>query len=156
MPDDYGYEHDSSFYFSIDQFRIDSLDKATLPKFEFPGTFYSNNIFDPLEAKLVTMPDNSFGFDLDIDKNGVSAYKNKINVYENIKVDSTGLYASGSFNYNQLTVFSDKIRLFPDSASGFSDKSFIYNGYSKTKEINYPDMELSNLEFSFVELAVTS
>ena len=149
MPDDYGYEHDSSFYFSIDQFRIDSLDKATLPKFEFPGTFYSNNIFDPLEAKLVTMPDNSFGFDLDIDKNGVSAYKNKINVYENIKVDSTGLYASGSFNYNQLTVFSDKIRLFPDSASGFSDKSFIYNGYSKTKEINYPDMELSNLEFSF-------
>ena len=149
MPDDYGYEHDSSFYFSIDQFRIDSLDKATLPKFEFPGTFYSNNIFDPLEAKLVTMPDNSFGFDLDIDKNGVSAYKNKINVYENIKVDSTGLYASGSFNYNQLTIFSDKIRLFPDSASGFSDKSFIYNGYSKTKEINYPDMELSNLEFSF-------
>ena len=149
MPDDYGYEYDSSFYFSIDQFRIDSLDKATLPKFEFPGTFYSNDIFDPLEAKLVTMPDNSFGFDLDIDKNGVSAYKNKINVYENIKVDSTGLYASGSFNYNQLTIFSDKIRLFPDSASGFSDKSFIYNGYSKTKEINYPDMELSNLEFSF-------
>lgn len=149
MPDDYGYEYDSSFYFSIDQFRIDSLDKATLPKFEFPGTFYSNNIFDPLEAKLVTMPDNSFGFNLDLDKSGLPAYKNKINVYENIKVDSTGLYASGSFKYNQLTIFSDKIRLFPDSASGFSDKAFIYNGYSKTKAINYPDMELSNSEFSF-------
>ncbi len=149
MPDDYGDEYDSSFYFSINQFRIDSLDKATLPKFEFPGTFYSNNIFDPLEAKLVTMPDNSFGFDLDIDKSGIPAYKNKINVYENIKVDSTGLYASGSINYNQLTIFSDKIRLFPDSVKGFTDKAFIYSGYSRTKEINYPDMELSNSEFSF-------
>ena len=149
MPEDYGFEYDSSFYFSIDQFRIDSLDKATLPKFEFPGTFYSNNILEPLEARLVTMPDNSFGFDLDIDKGGVPAYKNKINLYENIKVDSTGLYASGSFNYNQLTIFSDKIRLFPDSAYGFSDKAFIYSGLSKTNQINYPDMELSNTEFSF-------
>ena len=39
MPEDYGPEYDSSFYFSIDQFRIDSLDKSTLPKFEFQVHF---------------------------------------------------------------------------------------------------------------------
>ena len=44
MPEVYGPEYDSSFYFAIDQFRIDSLDKSSLPKFEFPGTFYSHNI----------------------------------------------------------------------------------------------------------------
>ena len=46
LPEEYGEEYDSSFYFSIDQFQIDSLDKSSLPKFEFPGTFFSNKIFD--------------------------------------------------------------------------------------------------------------
>mgnify|MGYP000160249677 FL=1 len=44
LPEEYGEEYDSSFYFSIDQFQIDSLDKSSLPKFEFPGTFFSNKI----------------------------------------------------------------------------------------------------------------
>ena len=153
MPEDYGPEYDSSFYFSIDQFRIDSLDKSTLPKFEFPGTFYSNNIFNPLEAKLITMPDNSFGFDLALEEKGIPAYDSKINVFENLKVDSTGLYADGSISYNQLRVFSKKIRLFPDSVSGFTDKAFLYRGYSKSKDFNYPDMDFSNSKFSFYNLS---
>ena len=153
MPEDYGPEYDSSFYFSIDQFRIDSLDKSTLPKFEFPGTFYSNNIFNPLEAKLITMPDNSFGFDLALEEKGIPAYDSKINVFENLRVDSTGLYADGSISYNQLRVFSKKIRLFPDSVSGFTDKAFLYRGYSKSKDFNYPDMDFSNSKFSFYNLS---
>tara|TARA_B100001989_G_scaffold231869_1_gene190800 strand:+ start:3617 stop:8161 length:4545 start_codon:yes stop_codon:yes gene_type:complete len=148
MPNEYGSTYDSSFYFTIDQFQIDSLDKSTLPKFEFSGTFYSNNIFMPLEAQLVTMPDNSFGFDLDIGENGISAYNNKIHVFEKLKVDSTGLYAEGNFTYNQLRVFSNKIRFFPDSLSGFTEKAFLYNGFYKSNEFYYPDMEFSNSEYS--------
>ena len=149
MPEDYGLEYDSSFYFSINQFRIDSLDKSTLPKFEFPGTFYSNNIFKPLEAKLVTMQDNSFGFDLALGEKGITAYDSKIEVFENLKVDSSGLYVDGSISYNQLRVFSKNIRLFPDSASGYTDKAFLYRGHSKSKDFNYPDMDFSNSKFSF-------
>ena len=44
MPEEYGEKYDSSFYFSIDQFRIDSLDKSSLPMFEFPGTFHSGTL----------------------------------------------------------------------------------------------------------------
>ena len=44
MPEDYGQEYDSAFYFSIDQFQIDSLDKSSLPKFEFPGTFIQTTL----------------------------------------------------------------------------------------------------------------
>ena len=46
------------------------------------------------------MPDNSFGFDLALEENGIPAYDSKINVFENLKVDSTGLYADGSISYN--------------------------------------------------------
>ena len=51
-----------SFYFTINQFRIDSLDKPQLPLFEFDGVFHSKNVFKPLNAKLITMPDKSLGF----------------------------------------------------------------------------------------------
>ncbi len=152
MPDEYGTLYDSSFYFSIDQFRIDSLDKSSLPKFEFPGTFYSNNILQPLEAQLITMPDNSFGFDKKIDKNGIGAYNNKIKTYNNLLMDSTGLYVKGNIKYQTTMIFSDKIRLFPDSLYGYMDKAFMYEGPSLNKLINYPSMELENSRFSYFDI----
>ena len=112
MPEEYGEKYDSSFYFSIDQFRIDSLDKSSLPKFEFPGTFYSNNIINPLEANLITMPDNSFGFTMDISEKGLDAYNNKITLYNSLLLDSTGLYVEGNIKYNTTSLFSEKIDFF--------------------------------------------
>ena len=149
LPDEYGTEYDSTFYFAINQFRIDSLDKSSLPKFEFQGTFYSDKIFKPIETKLITMPDNSFGFDLPLEDKGLSAYDNKVNVYNRVLMDSTGLYSEGSFRYNTTMVFSDKIRLFPDSIIGYSGKAFMYPGKSLGKGFEYPDMELENFNYHF-------
>ncbi len=149
MPEEYGEKYDSSFYFSIDQFRIDSLDKSSLPKFEFPGTFYSSNIIKPLEAKLITMPDNSFGFTMGLQDEGLGAYNEKIYLYNNLLLDSTGLYVNGNIKYNTTTLFSEKIRLFPDSISGIADKGYMLAGKFKNKTINYPQIELTNLDFRY-------
>ena len=152
LPQEYGEEYDSTFYFSIDQFRIDSLDKSSLPKFEFPGTFYSNNIFDPIETNLITMPDNSLGFNMKLEEKGIPAYKKKINVYNNLLMDSTGLYMSGNIKYKTTMLFSDRIRLFPDSLTGGLDKGFVYKGSHKNEKFNYPPMELSDLDFTYYNL----
>ena len=149
MPEEYGEKYDSSFYFSIDQFRIDSLDKSSLPKFEFPGTFYSNNIINPLEAKLITMPDNSFGFTMDISEKGLDAYNNKITLYNSLLLDSTGLYVEGNIKYKTTSLFSEKIRLFPDSISSIVEKGFMLSGNTKKNSFMYPDIELTNLDFRF-------
>ena len=149
MPEEYGEKYDSSFYFSIDQFRIDSLDKSSLPKFEFPGTFYSNNIINPLEAKLITMPDNSFGFTMDISEKGLDAYNNKITLYNSLLLDSTGLYVEGNIKYNTTSLFSEKIRLFPDSISSIVEKGFMLSGNTKKNSFMYPDIEFTNLDFRF-------
>ena len=149
MPEEYGEKYDSGFYFSIDQFRIDSLDKSSLPKFEFPGTFYSNNILNPLEAKLITMPDNSFGFTMSIQEEGLGAYNEKINLYSNLLLDSTGLYVNGNIKYNTTTLFSEKIRLFPDSISGIAEKGYMLSGKYKNTSINYPPIEMTNLDFRY-------
>ena len=129
-------EYDSSFYIAIDQFRIDSLDKSSLPKFEFPGTFYSNNILLPIEGKLITMPDNSFGFNMLIGDEGVGAYGNKITLYNNLLMDSTGLYVEGSMKYNTTRIFSEKIRLFPDSLEGSMEKGFMMSGNISNKNLS--------------------
>ena len=152
MPEVYGPEYDSSFYFAIDQFRIDSLDKSSLPKFEFPGTFYSNNILLPIEGKLITMPDNSFGFNMLIGDEGVGAYDNKITLYNNLLMDSTGLYVEGSMKYNTTRIFSEKIRLFPDSLEGSMEKGFMMSGNISNKKFKYPDFELSDMLFSYYNM----
>ena len=123
-----------------------------MPKFEFPGTFYSNNIFEPIETNLITMPDNSLGFNMKIQEEGISAYKNKINVYNNLLMDSTGLYMSGNIKYKTTMLFSDKVRFFPDSLTGNLDKGFVYKGFYKNEKFNYPPMELSGLDFTYFNL----
>ena len=152
LPEEYGEEYDSSFYFSIDQFQIDSLDKSSLPKFEFPGTFFSNNIFEPIETNLITMPDNSLGFNMKLEDKGLKAYNNKIKAYNNLLMDSTGLYISGNVKYKTTMLFSDKIRFFPDSLSGSLDKGFVYKGPFNNEKFNYPPMELSGLDFTYFNL----
>ena len=152
LPEEYGEEYDSSFYFSIDQFQIDSLDKSSLPKFEFPGTFFSNKIFEPIETNLVTMPDNSLGFIMNLGDNGLPAYKGKIKTYNNLLMDSTGLYISGNIEYKTTMLFSEKIRFFPDSLSGSLDKGFVYKGQFNNSKFNYPPMELSGLDFTYFNL----
>jgi hypothetical protein len=149
MPEEYGVEYDSTFYFSITQFRIDSLDKVSLPKFEFDGVFYSNNILSPLDAKLIMMPDNFFGFIKEIDNMGLPAYDNKIIINNRIQMDSSGLYVKGNFMYQTTSVFSDKIRLFPDSIQGYLDKGFMSNGKMKKSNKKFPDMEFNNLDFVY-------
>jgi len=149
MPDEYGVEYDSSFYFSISQFRIDSLDKASLPKFEFEGTFYSNNILEPLDAKLITMPDNSLGFIKELDDDGLPAYNNKTIINNILQMDSSGLYVKGNFMYETTSIFSEKIRLFPDSIQGYMDKGFMSNGQMSNFKKQFPSMEINNVDFVY-------
>ena len=54
------------------------------------------------------MPDNSFGFTMSIQEEGLGAYNEKINLYSNLLLDSTGLYVNGNIKYNTTTLFSEK------------------------------------------------
>ena len=149
LPDEYGEEYDSSFYFTINQFRIDSLDKPQLPLFEFDGVFYSKNVFVPLNAKLITMPDKSLGFIKKLDEKGLPAYDNSITVFDTIQMDSRGLSGKGYINYLTSNLYYKKIRLFPDSAKAFIDKGFVIEGFDNNNIGPFPDMEITNMEMGY-------
>ena len=51
-------------------------------------------------------------------------------------MDSSGLYVKGNFMYQTTSVFSDKIRLFPDSIQGYLDKGFMSNGKMKKNSVS--------------------
>ena len=95
------------------------------------------------------MPDNSFGFTMDISEKGLDAYNNKITLYNSLLLDSTGLYVEGNIKYNTTSLFSDKIRLFPDSISSVVEKGFMLSGNIKKNSFMYPDIEFTNLDFRF-------
>lgn len=68
---------------------------------------------------------------------GLPAYDNKIRINNRIQMDSLGLYVKGNFMYQTTSVFSDKIRLFPDSIQGYLDKGFMRNGKMKKSNKNF-------------------
>ena len=149
LPEEYGEAYDSTFYFTINQFRIDSLDKPQLPLFEFDGVFYSKNVFEPLNAKLITMPDKSLGFIKKLDEKGLPAYDNSITVFDTIQMDSRGLSGKGYINYLTSNLYYKKIRLFPDSAKAFIDKGFVIEGFDNNNIGPFPDMEITNMEMGY-------
>ncbi len=149
LPLEYGVEYDSTFYFTINQFRIDSLDKPQLPLFEFDGVFYSNNIFSPLQAKLITMPDKSLGFIKKTSEEGLGAYNNKIKVFETIQMDSKGLSGKGYINYHTTNLYYDNIKFFPDSSKAFIDKGYIIDGYDNNNLGPFPDMIITDMSMGF-------
>ena len=149
LPEEYGEEYDSTFYFTINQFRIDSLDKPQLPLFEFDGVFYSKNVFEPLSAKLITMPDKSLGFIKKLNEKGLPAYANSITVFDTIQMDSRGLSGKGYINYLTSNLYYNKIRLFPDSAKAFIDKGFVIEGFDNNNIGPFPNMEITNMEMGY-------
>ena len=149
LPEEYGEEYDSTFYFTINQFRIDSLDKPQLPLFEFDGVFHSKNVFKPLNAKLITMPDKSLGFIKKIDDKGLMAYDNSLTVFDTIQMDSKGLSGKGYINYLTSNLFYKKIRFFPDSAKALVDKGFVVEGFDDNNIGPFPNMEISNMDMGY-------
>ena len=58
------------------------------------------------------MPDNSFGFTMDLNEKGLDAYNKKITLFNSLLLDSTGLYVDGNIKYETTTLFSNKIDFF--------------------------------------------
>ena len=66
-----GGAYDTTVYFAIPPFKIDSLSGAAANTVGFKGTFYSGGIFPSFETKLVLMPDQSLGFEYTLPKSGL-------------------------------------------------------------------------------------
>lgn len=102
-PDVAGGAYDSTVYFDMPPFKIDSLSSGK-GAIAFDGTFNSGGIFPPIKAKMQMMPDETLGFYHQPPAKGLAAYGGKGMVYDTIMMSSAGIQSKGKITYLTATL----------------------------------------------------
>ncbi|MBC5994696.1 hypothetical protein [Pontibacter cellulosilyticus] len=102
-PDVAGGAYDSTVYFDMPPFKLDSLasGKNTIG---FDGTFNSGGIFPPIKTKLIMMPDETLGFYYQPGAKGLAAFGGKGMAYDTIMMSSSGIQSKGKLTYLTATL----------------------------------------------------
>lgn len=99
-----------SFYFRLDQFSFNHLDKFGARDIKFPGTLYSFDITEPFEETLLVRDDDqSLGFMHNTPSEGYALYKDRGKYVGILDLSNSGLLGEGDLTYLGATVYSDDI-----------------------------------------------
>ena len=144
-----GGAYDSTVYFDVPPFQLDSASKADASAYAFEGTFYSNGIFPEFKESLRAMPDKSFGFIHAVPDSGYSLYGTSGKLFGEVRMDQKGLsspgeieFLTGNFNTESVTFFLDSMY----SKKGIEGEidAGIVNG------VSYPSVKLSRYEVNWL------
>jgi len=102
------------FYFELEPYTINNLDRFKKEDVKFSGKF-SSSIFPDISQTLTVQEDNSLGFSHATPAEGLSAYKGKGIFYNNINLSNKGLKGDGELNYLSSVSESDNFVFYPDS-----------------------------------------
>jgi hypothetical protein len=102
-PDVAGGAYDSTVYFEMPPFKLDSLSSGS-NSIGFDGTFNSGGIFPPIKTKMVMMPDETLGFYYQPGAKGLAAYGGKGMVFDTIMLSSAGIQSKGTLEYLGATL----------------------------------------------------
>ncbi|WP_207436264.1 hypothetical protein [Sabulibacter ruber] len=115
-PEILGGVYDTSVYFFIPPFKVDSMASSKGNVIGFKGTFNSGGIFPPFETKLAIQPDGALGFKYPVPKGGFSVYGGKGKFTDTLTMDTKGLRGKGVLSYQTATMHSPGFVFFLDSA----------------------------------------
>ncbi|MCF8225564.1 MAG: hypothetical protein K9J30_06770 [Bacteroidales bacterium] len=133
------YERDR-FYFELFPFTIDSLDNFRREAMKLDGTFVSAGILPDIEMEMSLRPDNSLGFLMTTEPEGISIFGGKGTFYNGIEMSNAGLRGFGSFDYLASTTWSDNFLFHPDSLMAVSRR---FLSREKQREVSTPYVEAS-------------
>ncbi|QNH62762.1 hypothetical protein [Hymenobacter sediminicola] len=114
-PEVLGGAYDTTVYFDIPPFKLDSLNNKNRSAVGFKGTFVSGGIVPDLKTKLVLQDDGSLGFTYDLPKEGVPVYGGKGRLFNKVKMSNRGIQGIGDIKYLTSTLSSDQFIFYKDS-----------------------------------------
>ncbi len=115
-PDVAGGAYDSTVYFDMPPFKLDSLSSGK-GVVSFDGTFNSGGIFPPIKAKMQMMPDETLGFYYQPPAKGLPAYGGKGMVYDTIMMSSAGIQSKGRLTYLAATLQAPAYTFYKNGAT---------------------------------------
>ncbi len=111
-----GGVYDTTVYFEVPPFRLDSLNGSAKAPVGLKGVFHSGGIFPDITTDLSLQADGSSGFTYKVPAEGIDAYGGKGKLFNTIKMDNGGLQGAGSLQVKEAKLKSDQFVFYRDSA----------------------------------------
>lgn len=141
--------YDSTIYFDVPPFKLDSVADADPSTYEFQGTFYSGGILPDFKENLKVMEDKSFGFIHAIPDSGYNLYKTGGRLYGEVQMDNQGISTPGVIEYLTGTFDTERATMFLDSmVSQKGITASLEEGFVDT--VSYPSMSIEAYEMNWL------
>ncbi|WP_187264481.1 hypothetical protein [Pontibacter beigongshangensis] len=114
-PDILGGAYDTTVYFEMFPFKVDSLSDSRRGVVGFKGRFHSGGMMPPFETKVVKMPDGTMGFRHKAPEAGIPVFEGKGVVHDSIVMNAGGLQSSGKLKYLTATLEAPSFTFYQDS-----------------------------------------
>ena len=141
--------YDSTVYFDIPPFTLDSVADADPNKYSFQGTFHSGDILPIFKEDLKVMDDKSFGFVHAIPDSGYNLYKTEGRLFGEVQMDAEGISTPGTIEFLTGTFDTERAIMFLDSMIGHNGISAsLQSGFVDT--VSYPSMEVEAYDMNWL------
>ncbi|WP_426490225.1 hypothetical protein [Hymenobacter sp. 102] len=114
-PEVLGGAYDTTMYFDIPPFKLDSLNNKNRAAVGFKGTFVSGGIVPNFDTKLSMQDDGSLGFVYDVPKDGFPLYGGKGRLFNKVAMNNHGFQGIGNIKYLTGDFKSDQFVFYRDS-----------------------------------------
>jgi len=139
------YERDV-FFFRLDPFVIDSINKLTFKNIAFEGELISG-IFPNIGETLVVREDYSLGFKRESPPEGYPIYGGKANFTNTVDLSNKGLKGDGMLTYITSVSESENFTFLPNKTEGLAIK-FVIN--PQETGVEFPDVTGGYNNISFI------
>ena len=134
------------FYFRLDPFEIDSINKLTFKNIAFEGELISG-IFPNLSETLIVREDFSLGFKKESPPDGYPIYGGKANFTNTVDLSNKGLKGDGMLKYITSVSESEDFTFLPNETKGLA-KKFVIN--AQETGVEFPDVSGSFNNITFI------
>ncbi|MET4108888.1 hypothetical protein [Hymenobacter sp. UYP22] len=114
-PEVLGGAYDTTMYFDIPPFKLDSLNNKNRAAVGFKGTFVSGGIVPNFDTKLSMQDDGSLGFVYSVPKDGFPLYGGKGRLFNKVAMNNNGFQGIGNIKYLTGDFQSDQFIFYKDS-----------------------------------------
>lgn len=114
-PEVLGGAYDTTVYFDIPPFKLDSLNNKNRAAVGFKGSFVSGGIMPTFKTKLALQDDGSLGFVYDVPKEGFPLYGGKGRLFNKVTMSNRGIQGVGNIKYLTGDFASDQFIFYKDS-----------------------------------------
>ncbi|MBK7027968.1 MAG: hypothetical protein IPH45_01595 [Bacteroidales bacterium] len=140
------YKRDK-FYYSVDPFSMDSLNRLPAENVQFKGRLISGDLLPDIDQPLCVQRDYSLGFQRVIPPPGLSLYGGKGTFSDTLRLSNNGLRGSGTLTYLSSVTHSNDFLICPDSTSGNVKD---YDLARRVGQFENPDAKVKDARVKFI------